>query len=39
MKPTPTKTTNRIHFTDLDPIRFEDLCLNIIQRIKNWEEM
>jgi hypothetical protein len=39
MKPTPTRTTNKIHFTDLDPIRFEDLCMNIIQRIKNWAEL
>jgi len=39
MKPSPTKTTNRIHFSDLDPIRFEDLCLNIIQRQKEWIDL
>lgn len=30
-----TKTTNRLHFSDLDPIRFEDLCLNIVYRMKS----
>jgi len=35
----PSKTTNKIHFEDLDPRRFEDLCLNIIYRLKNWENI
>ncbi len=35
----PTKTTNRLHFTDLEPLRFEDLCLNIIQRQKDWKDI
>jgi len=32
----PTKTTNRIHFTDLDPIRFEDLCLALLYPLHPW---
>ena len=35
----PTKTINRIHFSDLDPMRFEDLCLNIIHRQKEWKDI
>lgn len=34
-----TKTTNRIHFEDLDPIRFEDLCFNLLYRQKNWRKL
>ncbi|MHC1782323.1 MAG: restriction endonuclease [Anaerolineaceae bacterium] len=33
---TLTKTTNRLHFTDLEPFRFEDLCLNLIYPLKPW---
>lgn len=29
----PTRTINRIHFTDLDASRFEDLCLAILYRL------
>jgi hypothetical protein len=32
----PTKTTNPLHFEDLDPGRFEDLCLEIVNRYKAW---
>jgi hypothetical protein len=32
----PTKTTNPLHFEDLDPGRFEDLCLEIVNRYKTW---
>ncbi len=32
----PTKTTNPLHFEDLDPGRFEDLCLEIVNRYKIW---
>ncbi len=39
MKLKPSKTTNKLHFEDLDPRRFEDLCLNIIYRLKNWENI
>lgn len=35
----PSRTINRIHFTDLDPIRFEDLCMNIISRHRNWSQL
>ena len=35
----PTKTTNRLHFSDLDPMRFEDLCLNMVSRINKWKEL
>ncbi len=35
----PSKTTNRLHFEDLDPKRFEDLCLNLIYRMKNWKDI
>lgn len=26
----PTKTTNRLHFSDLDPLRFEDICFMLL---------
>ncbi len=39
MKIKPTKTINKIHFSDLNPMRFEDLCLNLIQRQKEWKEI
>lgn len=35
-KPTPTKTTNPIHFEDLDPKRFEDLVRELIYDFKEW---
>lgn len=35
----PSKTTNRLHFEDLDPKRFEDLCLNLIYKMKNWKDI
>jgi len=35
----PTTTTNRIHFTDLDPLRFEDLSLNLVSRLHEWKEI
>ena len=31
-----TKTTNPIHFEDLNHVRFEDLCFNILHREKKW---
>tara|TARA_R110002020_G_scaffold222564_1_gene431417 strand:- start:3151 stop:4212 length:1062 start_codon:yes stop_codon:yes gene_type:complete len=34
-----TRTTNRLHFSDLDPLRFEDLCLNLVTRLDNWREI
>ena len=35
----PTKTINRLHFSDLDPLRFEDLCLNLVYKINTWKEI
>lgn len=39
MAPRPSKTTNRIHFTDLDPGRFEDLCLALVFPLHPWTEL
>lgn len=33
------KTTNPIHFEDLNPMRFEDLAFNILYRNKNWHSL
>ena len=35
----PTRTLNRIHFSDLDPLRFEDLCMNLVSRFRNWVQL
>lgn len=34
-----TKTTNRLHFSDLDPIRFEDFCLALIFPLHPWVDI
>jgi hypothetical protein len=34
-----TRTTNKLHFEDLEPIRFEDLAVNILYRRKNWKKI
>lgn len=39
MKLKPSKTTNKLHFEDLSPRRFEDLCLGIFFKLKNWESI
>lgn len=39
MPPKITKTTNRLHFSDLDPMRFEDLCLELVNRLGNWKNL
>ncbi|AWI06727.1 restriction endonuclease [Clostridium drakei] len=31
-----TKTINQLHFEDLDPIRFEELILSIVYRMRRW---
>lgn len=31
-----TRTTNRLHFEDLDPQRFEDLALALVYRLNRW---
>src|SRR6185295_10775811 len=35
----PSKTTGRLHFSDLDPSRFEDLCLNIVYPLHSWHDI
>jgi hypothetical protein len=35
----PSITTNQLHFTDLDPARFEDLCLALIYPLHPWREI
>lgn len=32
----PTRTTNKLHFEDLDPHRFEDLAYEILYRQQKW---
>lgn len=39
MKRRPSRTTNRLHFSDLDPVRFEDLCLSLIYPLHPWEDI
>ena len=39
MVPKPSKTTNRLHFSDLDPLRFEDLCFMMVDKLGNWKEL
>lgn len=34
---TPTRTTNRLHFEDLDPHRFEDLGAELLYRKQVWK--
>ena len=33
----PTRTTNPIHFEDLDPKRFEDLVRELIYDFRDWQ--
>jgi len=35
----PTRTTNKIHFNDLDPIRFEDLCHALLFGYASWDNI
>ena len=35
----PTRTTNRLHFDDLDPHRFEDLAYELLYRKKVWKRI
>lgn len=37
LKGAPTKTTNPIHFEDLDPKRFEDLVRELIYDFRDWQ--
>lgn len=34
-----SRTINRLHFDDLSPDRFEDLCLSVIYRLQHWIEI
>lgn len=34
-----TRTINQLHFEDLDPIRFEELILLIVYRMKKWDKL
>src|SRR4051812_3933520 len=35
----PSRTINRLHFSDLDPARFEDLCLNLIYTLRECSDI
>jgi Restriction endonuclease len=35
----PTRTTNRLHFTDLSHTRFEDLAMHLVYRLHRWEDI
>lgn len=35
----PTSTINRIHFSDLDPLRFEDFCLCLVYKLARWRKI
>lgn len=32
----PTRTINKIHFEDLSFARFEDMCVQVVYRMRNW---
>lgn len=34
-----SRTTNQLHFEDLDPIRFEELILAMVYRMRRWEKL
>lgn len=34
-----TRTINQLHFEDLDPIRFEELILSMVYRMRRWEKL
>ncbi len=38
-KPKPTKTTNPLHFEDLEPHRFEDLIRQLVQDLRSWDKL
>jgi hypothetical protein len=38
-KPKPTKTTNPLHFEDLEPHRFEDLIRQLLKDFRNWHQL
>ena len=38
-KPKPAKTTNPLHFEDLEPHRFEDLIRQLAQDFRSWDKL
>src|SRR5690349_16746567 len=38
-KPKPTRTTNPLHFEDLEPHRFEDLIRQLVQDVRKWDKL
>ena len=34
-----TKTIGKLHFEDLSPTRFEDMCVQIVYRMKRWDRI
>lgn len=34
-----SKTFNKIHFDDLSPTRFEDMCVNVVYRMRRWNRI
>jgi len=34
-----TRTINKIHFDDLSPTRFEDMCVQIVYRMRRWDKI
>ncbi len=39
MKAEPSRTINELHFTDLDPMRFEVLCESLVYRLAKWQRI
>lgn len=37
--PNPSVTTNRLHFEDLEPRRFEELGYQLLHRLYKWERL
>lgn len=35
----PSKTINQIHFEDISASRFEDMCLQVVYRMRNWQSI
>lgn len=36
---TPTRTTNKLHFEDLEPHRFEDMGYELLYRLQKWNRI
>jgi len=36
---TPTRTTNKLHFEDIEPHRFEDLAYDLLYRKQEWKRI